>query len=199
MNYDLFSINSKDTIKLSASDWREYQNKYLNESDIKIIEQNRSCLSFNFSKARKLPKDDKLNQQPPLTQMYWLGRLAYEFAIRSIEYSDAINNVKNAASFITEDISYEDRLTLALHPLGFTSQPEDNMLQPEHTSYPAKIYVDGKSIVINTIFKFEQLFDILDGAPKSKYQLNSENFKTWQNIGHYYSSRRNYLQLLQLT
>ena len=32
---------------------------------------------------KSTPIREKINQQPPLVQKYWLGRLVYEFAIRN--------------------------------------------------------------------------------------------------------------------
>ena len=141
-----------------------------------------------FTEAKALSKKAKINEQSPLIQKYWLGRLAYELAIRN---EDVIR--------IKEKESNSVKLIIALDEYGFTSMPEDNVLKTEHTSYPTFLIHDeyGK-ININTIFNFEKLFDILNGAPKSKYAMSNSNYIQWKNIGKEYTTTTIYLDLIHL-
>lgn len=164
-----------------------YVDDFINEHK-HILETNSKPKQYDFNEAKTLSKSAKLNEQKPLVQKYWLGRLAYELAIRNDHYKTVQSSSMNELEKI-----------VALDEYGFTAMPELNILETEHTSYPAYLISEeyGK-ININTIFRMYKLFDILDGAKKSKYQMNDSNFKQWQNIGEQYTSELTYLELIKL-
>lgn len=146
----------------------------------------------------------KINQQSPLVQKYWLGRLVYELAMRNEQVIDILNQVNNDKSlshYIEEPYQtcskYDRAKILSLEPYGFTPYVDKNRLFTEHTSYPAKLHHPTEGFInINTIAQFRQLLDIIDGAPKKKYDLNNDSYKKWQKIGLYYT--QNYLELTLL-
>jgi hypothetical protein len=76
--------------------------------------------------------------------------------------------------------------------------PEDNVLETEHTSFPTYLEcLSHGKININSIFAIEKLLDIIDGAPKSKYNQSDKNYKQWQQIGKVYINSK-YFELISL-
>lgn len=149
-------------------------------------------------------KDIKINLQDAVTQKYWLGRLAYELAIRSDDVKaikarcDKLSNTIDL--YKGEEYSPKERcLILSLDKYGFTSQPENNLLKTEHTSYPLHLQdTDGNKMEINTRRHISKLLGILDGRPKTYYSLNNDSYKKIKKLGLLYSSGNNYLSLIYL-
>ncbi len=109
-----------------------------------ILKQSLIIEQYSFGDAKKLNRKAKINEQLPVVQKYWLGRLAYEFAIRNneiiaiMERCNELSNSLDMDSVYTHHTPRERCLALALDKYGFTSQPEDNVLKTEHTSFPAR-------------------------------------------------------------
>ena len=184
------------------SDWDNIVQDALYEEE-QILQANRQIEEVNYDDAKRLKRTAKINLQPAIVQKYWLGRLVYELAIRNEE----VKKIKREASKLTDTIdhynsfSYSPRekfLTLKLHPYGFTAQPEENMLQTSHTSYPTRLehYKYGY-IEINTWKKVEKLLTIVDGNKTAKQlNMNTKNYSTWSKIGKSYIN--NYFELLDI-
>lgn len=160
------------------------------DDENRILEENLILGPYSYDDAKRLKKDAKINEQPPLVQKYWLGRLAYELAMRNEKVKAIIEKSKNLSQQVDyysdhQGYSPQERfLVLSLHEYGFTAQPENNVLKTEHTSYPVRLelYENGY-IEINTIFKIEKLLAILDGATAKKVNMNLDTHIKWKNIG----------------
>jgi hypothetical protein len=167
-----------------------------------ILEKNAIVEDYCFEDAKRLKLKVKINEQPPLVQKYWLGRLAYELAIRNEHVKEIYENSKAKSEkkdlYAFEEYSPREKyLILNLDPYGFTSQPEDNVLKTEHTSFPVKLFLhDEGHIEINTIQKISKLISIIDGASAKKFNLNTSNHQKWLNIGQAYLS--SYLQIIHI-
>ncbi len=159
--------------------------------------------SYDFSDAKRLKRNAKINEQPPLVQLYWLGRLCYEFAIRN----DKVKHIMQECSKLNNKIDFYDDpeiskrekcLKLKLDKFGFSNQLEDDVLRPEHTSYPARLKHHYYGYIeINTRKKIEQLFLILDGETAKKLNMNTNAYKKWKSIGEAYING-GYIELLSL-
>jgi hypothetical protein len=144
---------------------------------------------------KSAPLKTQINCQTPLVQKYWLGRLVYELAIRNKEVQKKIKEINDRNLSKELDLysfenctAHEKAMIIALEPYGFTPKIADDRLFTEHTTYPTRlIHAELGYIIINTISKFNQLIDILDGAPKKKYDLNNDNYKKWKKIGKFYT------------
>jgi len=147
---------------------------------------------------------EKLNTQSPLLQKYWLGRLAYELAVRNEkviaikERIEARNLSKTIDRYGMHEYSDYDRaMILELEPYGFSPKVADNRLSTEHTTYPAKLYKAGLGTInINTKSQLYQMIDIIDGAPKKKYGIKNSAYNNSKKIGKFYTD--NYLVLIKL-
>ncbi|WP_152183447.1 hypothetical protein [Sulfurimonas indica] len=172
------------------------------EADI-ILQTNRQIEDIDFSDAKRLKQTAKINEQPAVVQKYWLGRLAYEFAIRN----EDVKQIKKNASTLSKQVDFYDTLgyseqekylTLKLHPYGFTAQPEHNVLYTSHTSYPARLYhFKYNYIEINTWKKVQKILAIIDGKKTDKQlNMNTDNYKQWKLIGEAYID--NYFELIDI-
>jgi len=174
-----------------------------NTEENQILKANRQIEELNYDDAKRLKRTAKINLQPALVQKYWLGRLVYELAVRN----ENVKTIMEEALQIDNTIDYYDPLyysprerylALKLHPYGFSAQPERNMLQTSHTSYPTRLehYKYGY-IEINTWKKVEKLLAIVDGNKTAKQlNMNTNNYTTWSKIGKSYIN--NYFELLDI-
>ncbi len=185
-------MSDKDSIFQDALDDEE-----------RILQENEVVEPYFYDmKDDDISMDTKINLQDALTQKYWLGRLAYELAIRS----DEVKVIKEKCNQISDKVNLYDMtnysprsrcLVIQLEPYGFTSQPKLNLLKTEHTSYPLYLEdVDGNKMEINTRRHIEKLLGIIDGRPKTYYQLNSIRYRIIKDLGEHYSSKNNYLSLI---
>ena len=141
--------------------------------------------NYNFKEAKLLSKGEKINEQTPLFQKYWLGRLSFELAERCNEVIEVKNRTINNYDpkyYALGDIGINQALTISLHDYGFLAMPEHNVLETEHTTYPKTLTVGNDTININTWFKVEHLLDIMDGAARTKMSMNDKTYKKFNRV-----------------
>lgn len=167
-----------------------------------ILQANYQVEEFDTELAKRLQRNAKINEQPPSVQKYWLGRLAYELAIRNSEVKTIIKNSEKLSPskdyYSKYQLSEQEKYRiLHLDPYGFSAQPESNVLATQHTTFPPRlIQCKYGYIEINTIKKIEKLLSILDDKTAKELNMNTKNHQTWLRIGQAYVT--SYLDLILL-
>lgn len=175
------------------SDWDSIAQDALDD-ETRILEANSIIEPYCFDIAKQLKRNAKINEQPPIVQKYWLGRFAFELAMRNEEVKAIYKKAHNLSDTIDYSQNIYDEYTpkeryliLQLDNYGFTSKPLDNVLKTEHTSFPARLnHIEYGYIEVNTIGKIQKLLDILDGATAKQSGMNIETHTKWINIGNAY-------------
>jgi len=174
------------------------------DDERRIIEENEIKEFLEFPECLDLDPNAKINEQSPQVQKYWLGRLAYELAIRSEEVINIKAKIEASGlpdtpdMYAHETISKKERaLILALHDYGFTSMPAKNVLKTEHTSYPTWPEANCcKKLNINTINNINKLLNVIDGKTRRVLNLNNDIYTNIKNIGQIYTQDKIWLTLI---
>ena len=172
------------------SDWDSIAQDALDDEQ-RILEENDIQEYNDFDDAKLLKKDAKIDKQPIQVQKYWLGKLAYEFAIRNNDVKNILKkcDVLSNQVDLYEMTNYSPQRrcrTIKLYPHGFSAQPEKDVLKTKLTSYPARLDYKSGYIEINTIKKITKLFKLIDGATAKECSMNPKTYSRWKDIGNVY-------------
>lgn len=172
----------------------------------RILRDNEITEYLEFDECINLSETARINEQPPQVQKYWLGRLAYELAIRNEVVKAIKDKIESSGLSDTPDMykhetisAKEKALIVALDDYGFTAMPAKNVLKTEHASYPK--WLEAKNydkLNINTIKSMTKMLDIIDEKhTKRYYDMTNDLYNKIKNVGKIYTQDKNWLLLIR--